>query len=196
MVQKSLKRLEKIKKNIEFEGNLIYFKKLNKIHISEKKHFVTKNNFNSKYLTKFFINRFVLKKFINMLVKKGKKSKARNILKKTFINIKEITGKNPYIVLFTSLKKLKPYIETKKMRKAGRVEEIPVPLKKRRQSFLMFKWFFLSFRTNKLKTYNVFNLLTKEILDLNKNKGNALGYKKISINTAYRNRAIAHFRWC
>lgn len=196
MVQKSLNRCNKINKKIKLNGKRIFVSSLNKT-------FLVNNNkilFNLPYIlkkntSKIFINRYILKKIINFLTKKGKKVLARKILKKIFINLREITGKNPYIILYLALNNLKPHIGTRKMRKAGRIEEVPVPFKKNRQTYLIFKWFFLSIKENKLKNYKCFNLIIKEILDLLNNGGNSIVFKKKLIENAYRNRAICHFRW-
>lgn len=197
MVQKSLNRCNKINKNIKLKGKIVNIPSLNKTFIANNNKILFNfNNVNKQNLSKIFINRYLLKKIINFLTKKGKKTVARKILKKIFINLREISNKNPYIILYLALNNLKPHLETRKMRKAGRIEEIPVPLKKKRQTFLVFKWFFLGLKVNKLKNLKCFNLLTKEILDLSNNSGNSITFKKNSISNAYKNRAIYHYRWC
>lgn len=197
MVQKSLNRCNKINKNIKLKGKIINIRSLNKTFLYNNRNLLFNfKSLNKQNLSKIFINRYLLKKIINFLTKKGKKTLARKILKKIFINLREISLKNPYIILYLALNNLKPHLETRKMRKAGRIEEIPVPLKKKRQTFLVFKWFFLGLKVNKVKNLKCFTLLTKEILDLSNNSGNSIIFKKNSISNAYKNRAIYHYRWC
>lgn len=84
--------------------------------------------------------RLIVKKLICLIIKKGKKNKAYNIFLQMLLKIKLITKRSPIIVLLQGLKNLKPFVEVIKVRKAGKVYEVPVPLKKKKQLFLILNW--------------------------------------------------------
>ena len=54
----------------------------------------------------------IKKLFINMLLKKGKKTCSENIFKNILINLKKITKQNPNLILFRSIDNLLPKLKT------------------------------------------------------------------------------------
>ena len=141
-------------------------------------------------------HRFLIQKLVNNFNKKGKKIKSQKFVKNIFLKIKLCFNKNPIILFAIALKKLKPFIETIKVRKSGKNYEVPVPLKKKRQLFIVLKWF-ISFIKSQ-KSYNSkeqFNKFSKEICNLVLNKGLLLNHKKSIMKKCFENRAYSHFRW-
>ena len=140
-------------------------------------------------------SRLILLKTISHLIKKGKKATANKILQNTFIKIRLITKKNPWILFCYAMNNLITYVETVKVRRAGKTYEIPVPAKKKRQLFLAFKWMLMSLKSKKLRNDNSFNLLTKEILSASNKRGKAFTQKRVVLKKAFNNKALSHFRW-
>lgn len=114
----------------------VFLKNSNKIKIKKTKRNFKKKFPNSSKQLDYIQNRYILKKLLSLLIKKGKKIKAYHLLFKTFIFIKLITGQNPIFFILASIKSVKPYVKTIKVRKGGRVYEVPVPLNKKKQLFL------------------------------------------------------------
>ena len=135
--------------------------------------------------------RYILNKLINLLNKKGKKTKAFRILFQTFLRIRLITKKSPLFLILTAIKKLKPYVKVIKVRKAGKIYEVPIPLNKKKQLFLVLTWIIKTIQNDN----NFIKSFSSEIINIFYKKGNSLKYKKEFIKKAYDNRAITHFRW-
>lgn len=84
-------------------------------------------------------SRYILRKLINLLIKKGKKIKAYNFLLHVFFKLKIITNISPFLLILTGLKYLKPLVDLIKIRKAGKIYEVPVPFKKTKQLYISIK---------------------------------------------------------
>jgi len=189
-----------VKKNVEFNYlNFIKIKKFRKLALKKKKTKFKRNRLIKKQLRfkhknlrlKLIQKRYILNKLVNLFNKKGKKVKAYHILLNIFLRIRIITKKSPFFFILTAIKKLKPYVKVVKIRKAGKIYEVPVPLNKKKQLFLIFKWIILSIKNKN----NFIKAFSSEILDIYFKKGNSLKFKKDFIKKAYDNRAITHYRW-
>jgi ribosomal protein S7 len=175
------------------------FNKIKKIKIKKKKIEPIKLNKNInipkniKYLNFKITRRLIIKKILNLIIKKGKKNKAFKILVNILLKIKIITKKSPYLILLSGIKNLKPYVEITKVRKAGKIYEVPVPLTKKKQLFLVLHWMLSA---AKLKNKSNFSkALISEIFDNFFKKGVSIKTKENLVKKIYINRAITHFRW-
>jgi small subunit ribosomal protein S7 len=168
--------------NIKTSRNLVF-------NYKKKKSFFKRKNPTNKFIQK----RYIIKKLVNLLTKKGKKIKAYRILLKTFIRLRIITQKSPIFLILFCIRSLKHYVKVVKVRKAGKIYEVPVPLNKKKQLFLILTWIIKSAKVkNNLNFVKSFSL---EILDIFYKRGLSIKYKKDFIKKAYENRAITHFRW-
>jgi len=100
---------------------------------------VTKKNKNLKNSDSIFFS-LVLKKFISLLMKDGKKSKAEKILKNILIKI-SLKGYSPTRTLILALNNVKPFVEVRNVRIKGKTFQVPFPLKMSRQINSSFKVF-------------------------------------------------------
>ena len=114
---------------------------------------------------------------------------------KTFLIIRLITKISPFSLVLFCIKKLKPYVKVVQVRKAGKVYEVPVPLNKKKQLFLVLVLIIKSAKMN--NSSNFIKAFSSEMINLacSKDGGFSLSYKKEFIKKAYSNRAITHFRW-
>jgi small subunit ribosomal protein S7 len=135
----------------------------------------------------------IVNKLINTITRKGKKTKAYNIILKTLINIRVITGKSSLFVILKSFKNLKSYVELIKIRKAGKVYDVPVPLKKKKQLFLIINSILLTVNNSKVNGFE--KSLTLELLSLFFKKSISLKSKDNLSKKIYLNRAVTHYRW-
>jgi small subunit ribosomal protein S7 len=134
----------------------------------------------------------IVNKLINTITRKGKKTKAYNIILKTLINIRVITGKSSLFVILKSFKNLKSYVELIKIRKAGKVYDVPVPLKKKKQLFLIINSILLTVNNSKVNGFE--KSLTLELLSLFFKKSISLKSKDNLSKKIYLNRAVTHYR--
>ncbi len=88
---------------------------------------------------------------------------------------------------------MKPYVNIMKVRKAGKVYEVPVPFKKKKQLFIILKWLLNTLKKNNKRGF--LNAFVSEIINLFLKRGSSFKYKTDLIKKVYANRAITHFRW-
>ena len=143
-----------------------------------------------------FFHRFLVFKLVNIFNKNGKKVIAIRFVKNIFLKLKLVLKKNPIILFIFLLKRLKPFIEIVKVRKSGKNYEVPVPLKKKRQIYLVFKWFvgLIKLQNSKYSTL-AYDNYSKEICKFLLRRGVLVNYKRNLIKKAFVNRAYSHFRW-
>ena len=134
----------------------------------------------------------IINKLINTITRKGKKTKAYNIILKILMNIRIITSKSSLFVILKSFKNLKSYVELIKIRKAGKVYDVPVPLKKKKQLFLIINSILLTVNNSKVNGFE--KSLTLELLSLFFKKSISLKSKDNLSKKIYLNRAVTHYR--
>nr|YP_010508093.1 ribosomal protein S7 [Phytophthora pseudotsugae]UXG56450.1 ribosomal protein S7 [Phytophthora pseudotsugae] len=117
----------------------------------------------------------IKKLFINMLLKKGKKTCSENIFKKILINLKKITKQKPNFILFKSIDNLLP-----------KLKAISIPNKKRNKKKKKDRYFLMLLNEDKqikksvswlLLNANLKNI-TNEIIQTSKNKSKTINTKK------------------
>ncbi|RYX78571.1 hypothetical protein EON71_01090 [bacterium] len=88
-------------------------------------------------------------KFTNLLVKKGKKSRAALILLKTLFLIKKKTKKNPINFMYSAIKALTPGVSTRKTVVAGRLYHLPCAISNNKSLYFGCNWLQQSAITSK-----------------------------------------------
>jgi ribosomal protein S7 len=96
-------------------------------------------------------------------------------------------------VILKSFKNLKSYVELIKIRKAGKVYDVPVPLKKKKQLFLVINSILSTVNNSKVDGFE--KSLTLELLSLFFKKSISLKNKDNLSKKIYLNRAVTHYRW-
>ena len=138
----------------------------------------------------------LLAKFINMIMKDGKKSTAEKIvydaLDTLISKLGETEEKAPEIFL-DLLNNLKPVVEVKSRRVGGATYQIPVEVRHERREALAMRWLIEAARGRSEK--NMKSKLANELLDASNNKGNAMKKKEDTHRMAEANKAFSHFRW-
>ena len=129
-------------------------------------------------------------KFINYIMKNGKKNIARKIFKET-IKIIGVKEKNPEKVFEKAVETLKPQLEVRAKRIGGAVYQIPVEVKAGRQLMLSFRWILLASRGK--KGAPMAKKLAEELLAAAAGEGNAIKKKEDMMKMAQANKAFAHF---
>jgi small subunit ribosomal protein S7 len=132
-------------------------------------------------------------KFVNCILRKGKKSTAERVLYKSFDIVSEKTQSDPLKVLKKALENVKPALEVKSRRVGGSTYQVPIEVKPERRQALAIRWI-LEFAKERTEQ-SMEQRLAGEILDAANSRGNAVKKKENTHKMAEANKAFAHYRW-
>lgn len=136
-------------------------------------------------------NSLLVSRFINYLLRDGKKSVAQKVFYKTMENIKEKTKQNPLEVFHLAVKNVSPELELKLRRIGGANYQVPQIVSGERKIALAFRW--IREAACAKKGRSMIEKLTEEIISASKNEGAAIKKKLDTHRMAEANRAFAHF---
>jgi small subunit ribosomal protein S7 len=129
-------------------------------------------------------------KFINYIMKQGKKNVARKIFKDTLAIIGK-TDKAPEKLFEAAIDNIKPAVEVRAKRIGGAVYQIPVEVKPERQLMLAFRWILGAARSK--RNAPMAKKLASELMLAMNNEGAAIKKKEDTIKMAQANKAFAHY---
>ena len=132
-------------------------------------------------------------KFVNMIMKGGKKSVAETILYKALDRIGEKATGEPMDVLDKALENVSPMVEVKSRRVGGATYQVPVEVRTNRRVALAMRWLIEASRKRGEKSMQL--KLAGELMDAAENRGNAVKKREDTHRMAEANKAFAHFRW-
>ena len=132
-----------------------------------------------------------LAKFINFIMKSGKKSTAQNIVYNAFDKIKTDTKKDPMVIFEEALKNVSPQVEVRSRRVGGANYQVPIPVSSKRQRALAFRW--IVGAANAKKGKPMFEKLGDILMESSQNLGDAIRKKDDVHRMAEANKAFAHF---
>jgi len=138
-------------------------------------------------------NNITVAKFINQVMRRGKKEKARKIVYKTFEIIKEKIKKEPLEVFDLALKNVGPLLEVRPKRIGGATYQVPIEVKGERKLTLAMRWIIMAAKSKKGKPMR--EKLAEELIEAAENRGAAIKKKEDTHRMAEANRAFAHFAW-
>ena len=141
-------------------------------------------------------NNDMLAKFMNVVMKSGKKSAAERIIYGALDRIAEKTGKQggeAIDVLSTALDNVKPVVEVKSRRVGGATYQVPVEVRASRRQTLAMRWVIEAARDRSEKSMAF--RLAHELLDAAENRGAAVRKREDTHRMAEANKAFAHYRW-
>ena len=135
----------------------------------------------------------LVERFMNRLMKHGKKSIARKILYSAFDKIEEDSKKDPLQVFQTAMTNARPSVEVKSRRVGGASYQVPVEVSQDRGFTLASRWIIESAKKRSEKTMQ--ERLAKELMDASNNIGVTIKKRDDVHKMAEANKAFAHFRW-
>lgn len=138
----------------------------------------------------------LLAKFINMVMRDGKKSTAEAIVYGALERISERSGQaeDKAVELFgRALDNVKPMVEVKSRRVGGATYQVPVEVRPQRRQTLAMRWVIEAARARSEKS--MAHRLAHEILDASDNRGAAVKKREDTHRMAEANRAFSHYRW-
>lgn len=129
-------------------------------------------------------------KFINCVMKQGRKNIARKIFSETLEIISKKESKNPQEIFQKALENVKPTLEIKPKRIGGAVYQIPIEVNPKRQISLAVRWIIQAARNVKGK--DMASKLASELLAAYAGQGSAFKRKEELHRMAQANKAFAH----
>ena len=140
-----------------------------------------------------FYNSTLISKFINTVLKMGKKSLAEKIVYEAMEQVKQKSKEDPLKIFEKAVENARPLLETKSRRVGGATYQVPVEVPLNRSSSLAIRWLIAYARERAGKS--MVEKLSAEILDAANSKGGAFKKKEDIHKMAESNRAFAHYRW-
>ena len=135
-----------------------------------------------------------LSKFVNCLMRDGKKSIAEQIVYGALERVEaKVEDKNGFEIFMTAIKKVEPQLEVKSRRVGGSTYQIPVEVRDERRLALAIRWVIDAARTRNEKSMEA--NLASELLDAYNERGPAVKKKEDTHRMADANKAFAHYMW-
>ncbi len=134
----------------------------------------------------------VITKFMNSMMKHGKKSAAE----KAFYGALDIIsdkGQEPVEIFKKALDNVKPVLEVKSRRVGGSNYQVPVEVRPERRQALAMRWLIEFARSRGGRSMR--ERLAAELMDAAANRGGAIKRREDVHKMADANKAFAHYRW-
>jgi len=135
----------------------------------------------------------LLAKFINTIMKDGKKSIAEKVVYVALDEIAAKKGNDGMDVLDSALENVRPSVEVKSRRVGGATYQVPVEVRASRQNALAMRWLVDAARRRGEKSMAL--KLAGELMDAAEKRGSAVKKREDTHKMAEANKAFAHFRW-
>lgn len=132
-------------------------------------------------------------KFVNVVMKGGKKAVAERIIYGAFTQIEQKSGKNPLEVFTQALSNVRPMVEVKSRRVGGANYQVPVEVRPVRRTALAMRWITEAARKRGEKSMGF--RLAGELLDAAEGRGSAIKKREEVHRMAEANKAFAHYRF-
>ncbi len=138
-------------------------------------------------------NNKVITKFINSLMKDGKKSIATKIFYEALETIEKKGEEKGIDVFNAAIDNIKPVMEVKSRRVGGATYQVPIEVRPARQQSLAIRW--LISYTRKRSERTMKDRLANELLDAANSRGATYKKKEDTYKMAEANKAFAHYAW-
>jgi small subunit ribosomal protein S7 len=132
-------------------------------------------------------------KFVNNVMRRGKKSVAERILYGALDIIQERAKEDPLKLFEKSVNNVKPIIEVKSRRVGGATYQVPTEVRPERRTALAIRWLINYAKDRSEKSME--EKLAGELIDAANNRGGAVKKREDVHKMAEANKAFAHYRW-
>jgi small subunit ribosomal protein S7 len=132
-------------------------------------------------------------KFINRLMRDGKKSTSERLFYDSMDLIEQRTGQPGVQVFKQALSNVKPAVEVKSRRVGGATYQVPVEVRQDRRTSLAMRWITAYAKSRGEKS--MAERLAGELISASKGEGSSVKKKEDTHRMAEANRAFAHYRW-
>lgn len=139
-------------------------------------------------------NSMLAAKFINGIMKDGKKSVARNIFYGAMDIVADKAGEEgPMAVFEKAMDNVRPKLEVKSRRVGGATYQVPIEVRAERRNALAIRWL-IDF-SKKRGGRSMAEKLAAELLEAADNRGSSVKKREDTHKMAAANKAFAHYRW-
>ena len=132
-------------------------------------------------------------KFMNGIMRKGKKSVAESIFYGALNIIQERIQSDPMKTFKQAMDNVKPVLEVRPRRVGGATYQVPVEVRPERKMALAIRWIIGYAKQRTEKTME--EKLSGELVDAANNRGAAVKKREDTHKMAEANKAFAHYRW-
>jgi len=139
-------------------------------------------------------NSSLVTKFINTVMRDGKRSTAEQIMYGSLKIIQEKTGDDPLKVFKKAVENVKPALEVKSRRVGGSNYQVPVEVNPNRRLSLSLRWI-VGYATARGDGKTMQEKLANELMDAANLRGGAVKKREDTHRMAEANKAFAHYRW-
>ena len=133
-----------------------------------------------------------VQRFINYVMKRGKKSTARRVVYDAFDVIEKRTKKNGLEVFETAMKNVSPVMEVRPRRVGGATYQVPMEVPPHRRFALASRWILGAVRSRSGSSFS--ERLASELIDASNETGAAMKKREETHRMAEANRAFSHYR--
>ena len=138
-------------------------------------------------------NDWLVAKFINSILRRGKKSLAEKVLYRAFAIMEKKAGEEPLKLFKKAIENVKPQVEVKSRRVGGSTYQVPVEIRPERKTSLSIRWLIRFAKERGEKSME--ERLAAEFTDAANNRGSAIKKREDTHRMAEANKAFAHYRW-
>jgi small subunit ribosomal protein S7 len=138
-------------------------------------------------------NDLIVSKFMNSIMKEGKKSVAERIVYGAMETMQARAKSNPLQLFHQALENVMPAVEVRSRRVGGATYQVPVEVRNERRQALAIRWLIAAARGRNENTMQ--ERLSGELLDAANNRGTAVKKREDTHKMAEANRAFSHYRW-
>ena len=149
-----------------------------------------KVNHKRKYPQDPINDNLLLGRFINQVMKDGKKATAQKVMYAALEIVKKQTNQDPVLVFETAIKNVAPDLEVRSRRVGGANYQVPIEVRGERKIALAMRWILSVSRGKKGKPMR--EKLAEELILAARNEGNAIKKRQDVQRMAEANRAFAH----
>ncbi|HSR79384.1 MAG TPA: 30S ribosomal protein S7 [Hyphomicrobiaceae bacterium] len=135
----------------------------------------------------------VVSKFMNSIMRQGKKSVAENIVYGALDRMQSRAKSDPIQLFHSALENVMPAVEVRSRRVGGATYQVPVEVRPERRQALAIRWLITAARGRNENTME--ERLSGELLDAANNRGTAVKKREDTHKMAEANRAFSHYRW-
>ncbi|MBI2222547.1 MAG: 30S ribosomal protein S7 [Acidobacteria bacterium] len=139
-------------------------------------------------------NSSLVTKFINTVMRDGKRSTAEQIMYGSLKIVQEKTGDDPLKVFKKAVENVKPALEVKSRRVGGSNYQVPIEVNPNRRLSLSIRWL-VSFARSRGDGKTMEEKLANEFMDASNMRGGAVKKREDTHRMAEANKAFAHYRW-
>jgi small subunit ribosomal protein S7 len=135
----------------------------------------------------------VITKFMNAVMKEGKKSVAERIVYGALARAETKAKTDPVAMFHQALENVMPAVEVRSRRVGGATYQVPVEVRPSRRQALAIRWIISAARARNENT--MVDRLSGELMDAANNRGTAVKKREDTHKMAEANRAFSHYRW-